>query len=84
VGLFSLRRQPDVRILIAEDETIIRLDLRSLLEDQGFVVCAEARDGVAAAEIAEALDPDLTILDVKMPTGSRRRGASSLGARSRW
>jgi AmiR/NasT family two-component response regulator len=56
-----------MRILIAEDETIIRLDLRKLLEDAGHDVCAEARDGAEAVELAEEHDPDLAILDVKMP-----------------
>ena len=56
-----------VRILIAEDETIIRLDLRKLLEEAGHEVCAEARDGVEAVELVEAHEPDLAILDVKMP-----------------
>lgn len=55
------------RILIAEDETIIRLDLRELLERSGFDVCAEARDGVEAVELARAERPDLAVLDVKMP-----------------
>ena len=56
-----------MRILIAEDETIIRLDLRDLLERSGFEVCAEARDGVEAVELARAEQPDLAVLDVKMP-----------------
>ena len=56
-----------MRILIAEDETIIRLDLRDLLERAGFDVCAEARDGVEAVELARAAQPDLAIMDVKMP-----------------
>jgi two-component system, response regulator PdtaR len=56
-----------VRILIAEDETIIRLDLRALLEGAGFEVCAEARDGVEAVELAASEKPDLAVLDVKMP-----------------
>jgi response regulator NasT len=56
-----------VRILIAEDETIIRLDLRTLLEEAGHEVCAEARDGVEAVELAEQESPELAILDVKMP-----------------
>ncbi len=56
-----------MRILIAEDETIIRLDLRELLERAGFEVCAEARDGEEAVELARALTPDLALLDVKMP-----------------
>ncbi len=56
-----------VRILIAEDETIIRLDLRDLLERSGFEVCAEAKDGEEAVELARSERPDLAILDVKMP-----------------
>ena len=56
-----------MRILIAEDETIIRLDLRSLLEGAGLEVCAEARDGIEAVELAHSEQPDLAILDVKMP-----------------
>jgi response regulator NasT len=56
-----------VRILIAEDETIIRMDLRALLERAGFEVCAEARDGVEAVELAAAERPDIAVLDVKMP-----------------
>jgi two-component system, response regulator PdtaR len=55
------------RILIAEDETIIRLDLRDLLERAGFEVCAEARDGVEAVALARETQPDLAVLDVKMP-----------------
>ncbi len=56
-----------MRLLIAEDETIIRLDLRELLERAGFDVCAEARDGVEAVELARSEQPELAILDVKMP-----------------
>ena len=56
-----------MRILIAEDETIIRLDLRDLLENAGFEVCAEAKDGLEAVELAASSEPDLAILDVKMP-----------------
>jgi two-component system, response regulator PdtaR len=56
-----------VRILIAEDETIIRLDLRNLLEDAGHEICAEARDGAEAVQLAREHEPDLAILDVKMP-----------------
>jgi len=56
-----------VRILVAEDETIIRLDLKGLLENAGYEVCAEARDGIEAVELAGETQPDLAILDVKMP-----------------
>jgi two-component system, response regulator PdtaR len=56
-----------MRILIAEDETIIRLDLRDMLVRAGFEVCAEARDGEEAVELARSEQPDLAIMDVKMP-----------------
>jgi AmiR/NasT family two-component response regulator len=56
-----------VRILVAEDETIIRMDLRDLLQRAGFEVCAEARDGEEAVALARSERPDLAIMDVKMP-----------------
>jgi response regulator NasT len=56
-----------MKILVAEDETIIRLDLRDLLERAGFDVCAEAKDGEEAVALARSERPDLALLDVKMP-----------------
>jgi response regulator NasT len=56
-----------MRVLVAEDETIIRLDLRDLLERSGFEVCAEARDGEEAVALARSARPDVAIMDVKMP-----------------
>jgi AmiR/NasT family two-component response regulator len=58
---------PPMRILIAEDETIFRLDLRDLLERAGHEVAGEARDGEEAVELARSEQPDLAVLDVKMP-----------------
>jgi two-component system, response regulator PdtaR len=55
------------RVLIAEDETIIRLDLAEMLARAGFDVCGEARDGVEAVELARSQEPDVAVLDVKMP-----------------
>ncbi len=55
------------RVLLAEDEALIRLDLKEMLEEEGFEVCAEASDGVSAVRLAHKLRPDLCILDVKMP-----------------
>jgi response regulator NasT len=55
------------RVVVAEDEAIIRLDLRELLERAGFEVVAEARDGEEAVELARSAAPDLALLDVKMP-----------------
>jgi response regulator NasT len=56
-----------MRILVAEDETIIRLDLRGLLERAGYEVVGEARDGEEAVALARELEPDLAVMDVKMP-----------------
>ena len=56
-----------LRILVAEDETIIRLDLRGVLERAGYEVVAEARDGEEAVALAREHAPDLALLDVKMP-----------------
>ena len=55
-----------MRILIAEDETIIRLDLKQLLERAGYDVVAEAKDGEEAVALARSEEPELAILDVKM------------------
>src|SRR5207244_8869127 len=61
------RENGAMKILIAEDETIIRLDLRDMLVRAGFEVCAEARDGEEAVALARSEEPDLAIMDVKMP-----------------
>jgi AmiR/NasT family two-component response regulator len=55
------------RVVIAEDEALIRLDLKEMLEEEGYVVAGEAGDGEAAVKLAEEHRPDLVILDVKMP-----------------
>jgi len=56
-----------VRILVAEDETIIRLDLIEMLTEAGYEVVAHAENGAVAIEMAKLHKPDLAILDVKMP-----------------
>jgi len=61
------RRLGQMRILLAEDETIIRLDLRDLLERAGYEIVAEARDGEEAVVLARSHLPDLAVMDVKMP-----------------
>jgi AmiR/NasT family two-component response regulator len=58
---------PTRRVLIAEDEALIRLDLKEMLIEEGYEVVGEAGDGQKAIELAEELRPDLVILDVKMP-----------------
>jgi two-component system, response regulator PdtaR len=55
------------RVLIAEDEALIRLDLREMLVEEGYDVCGEAGDGEEAVKLAEELRPDLVIMDIKMP-----------------
>jgi len=56
-----------IRILVAEDETIIRLDLVEMLSEAGYEVIAQAENGAVAIELAKLHKPDLAILDVKMP-----------------
>jgi response regulator NasT len=56
-----------IRILVAEDEALIRMDLIEMLREAGYEVVAEAADGAQAIELAELHKPDLAILDVKMP-----------------
>ena len=55
------------RVVIAEDEALIRLDLKEMLQEEGYVVVGEAGDGEQAIQLATELRPDLIILDVKMP-----------------
>ncbi len=56
-----------MRVLICEDETIIRLDLRAICERAGLEVVGEARDGVEALRLAAELEPDIVVMDVQMP-----------------
>ncbi len=58
---------PAPRVLIAEDEALIRLDLAEMLAEEGYDVVGQAEDGQTAVALAEELRPDLVILDIKMP-----------------
>ena len=58
-------KQP--RVLVAEDEALIRFDLVELLNDEGYEVVGQAGDGEKAVELARELEPDLVVMDVKMP-----------------
>jgi AmiR/NasT family two-component response regulator len=55
------------RVVIAEDEALIRMDLAEMLAEEGYAVVGQAADGARAIELAESERPDLVILDVKMP-----------------
>ena len=61
------RSDRPIRVLIAEDEALIRLDLKEMLLEEGFDVVAEVSDGATAVRLARELRPDLCILDLKMP-----------------
>ena len=56
-----------MRVLIADDHDMIRHGLRTLIESKGWTVCAEARNGREAMELADKHKPDIAILDVSMP-----------------
>ncbi|MDZ7910604.1 MULTISPECIES: ANTAR domain-containing response regulator [unclassified Rhodococcus (in: high G+C Gram-positive bacteria)] len=59
--------KPPLRVVVAEDESLIRLDLVEMLREEGYDVVGEAADGQQAVELAVELRPDLVIMDVKMP-----------------
>jgi two-component system, response regulator PdtaR len=66
------------RVLIAEDEALIRLDLAEMLAEEGFDVVGEAADGEQAVQLATELRPDLVIMDVKMPKKDGIEAASDI------
>ncbi|CAN5160968.1 response regulator [soil metagenome] len=74
------RRGAAVRVLVAEDEALIRLDLKEMLEEEGYDVIAEAGDGEQAIALTEQLRPDLVILDVKMPVLDGLAAAEQIAA----
>ena len=63
----NTRNQLPKRVVIAEDEAIIRLDLREMLEEEGYVVVAETGRGDEAVALVQEHNPDLCIFDIKMP-----------------
>jgi len=62
-----MNTEKKIRILVAEDETLIRLDLVEMLTEAGYEVVAQAENGAVAVDLARLHKPDLAILDVKMP-----------------
>ncbi|MEB3048485.1 response regulator [Mycolicibacter sp. MYC123] len=73
--------RPARRVVIAEDESLIRMDLAEMLRDEGYDVVGEAADGQEAVELAEQLRPDLVIIDVKMPRRDGIDAASEIAAK---
>ena len=73
--------RPARRVVIAEDESLIRLDLAEMLREEGYDVVGEAGDGQEAVELAERLRPDLVIVDVKMPRRDGIDAASEIAAK---
>ena len=69
------------RVVVAEDEALIRMDLVEMLREEGYDVVGEAGDGQVAVELAEALKPDLVIMDVKMPRRDGIDAASEIAAK---
>ncbi|RVW09181.1 response regulator [Prescottella agglutinans] len=69
------------RVVVAEDEALIRLDLVEMLREEGYDVVGEAGDGQRAVELAEELRPDLVIMDVKMPRRDGIDAASEIAAK---
>lgn len=69
------------RVLIAEDEALIRLDLAEMLREEGYEVVGEAGDGQQAVDLAESLQPDLVIMDVKMPRRDGIDAAAEIAAK---
>src|SRR5271168_439354 len=69
------------RVLIAEDEALIRLDLAEMLKEEGYEVVGEAVDGQEAVELADSLKPDLVIMDVKMPRRDGIDAASEIASK---
>ena len=59
--------KPTLRVVVAEDEALIRLDLVEMLTEAGYNVVGQAGDGEAAIELTEKEKPDLVVMDVKMP-----------------
>jgi response regulator NasT len=72
---------PPRRVVIAEDEALIRLDLAEMLRDEGYQVVGEACDGQEAVDLAESLRPDLVIMDVKMPRRDGIDAAAEIAAK---
>jgi response regulator NasT len=65
---------PGTRVVIADDEPIIRMGLREMLQEQGYLVVGEATDGQMAVDVAREVRPDVVVMDIRMP------GVDGIGA----
>jgi len=63
----GVKRMGQTRVVIADDESIIRMDLKEMLTSLGYLVVGEAGDGLSAVNLGRELKPDLVIMDIKMP-----------------
>ena len=74
------KNQARKRVVIAEDEALIRMDLAEMLQEEGYEVVGQAGDGESAVKLAAEHRPDLVILDVKMPVLDGISAAERIGA----
>lgn len=74
--------KPKTRVVVAEDESLIRIDIVEILEDNGFEVVGEAGDGEKAVALVEELLPDLVVMDVKMPLMDGITAAEIIGKKN--
>lgn len=71
-----------MRVVIAEDEAIIRMDLREMLEEEGHQIVGEARNGAEAVELTRQLAPDVVFMDIEMPVMTGIEAACAIGEES--
>jgi two-component system, response regulator PdtaR len=68
------------RIILAEDDSVIRMDLREELQRQGYLVVGDVGDGLSAINLARELRPDLIIMDIRMPEMDGIEAARAAGS----
>jgi response regulator NasT len=69
--------QERTRLIIADDESLVRTDLREALTELGYLVVGEVGDGQSAVNMARELEPDVVVMDIKMPGLLRRAKRSN-------
>ncbi|QKT07115.1 response regulator [Gordonia sp. X0973] len=73
--------RPPGRVLVAEDDSLIRMDLVEMLREEGYEVVGEAPNGQVAVDLTESLSPDLVIMDIKMPVRDGIDAATEIAAK---